>query len=341
MALSVISSSTVPISERQLLVHFELNEFKNIPRTLVLLQVETLRGFRGEFDAEFILINPDFLASTSSDRFILPFLPDANDLIDGMPSSRMNEKIYRKVNHSLEKLVPEAVKVHKVIKTLVRAANQRLHDLQEEIFGHRAVLIKQGRWDPTHPHQGINEEAPFGRLIIHELRKLRRIFDRRSYLSQRLLLKARERKCVEFAMAMRKHASNRGVPGLPPFWVDRDCCGLHYYLSAEEKLWLENPTLEWIPSQSQVRTSFRVTKDFGSPYDNGTALYVTQKYSTSTVPNEEKPFSLPDYQQYAQVHPVDSQRLMTCRDTLFTAALFPWIPEDLSIPGPEENIDVD
>jgi len=296
-----------PISGRTILINYELEDFSFIPRTAFLFEVNSVPD-HGRFDAEYLLIDPDYTGTTSIDRPIYRVIGD-QPMSDPISSTRVNSETLHASVRNLDRLIRQNRRLHDAIIERVASANGRLRRLQEERFVQRAVQLEQGQVLDG------SDDRELSRAFFHEFRQLARLFDQRTVITHRLLDEVRNRGCIEFGEAMKKHVKKMGALGVPKFWLDRNTVGF-IPLSPEEMLWIQRPSLSWTPDQVQMDASFR------SVDENMELPFITQTYPQAGE-SPEGQFQLPDYSEYNAMFPLYGERILPNARTIVWESLFP------------------
>jgi len=305
-------SETVPKNEKIIFLNYDLECFRYIPRTAFLFEVCPIEGFEDKYDAEYLLIDPEYTSITSADRFSGPgVIPKA------VPSRLMVQQSLRLANIAISSLIDEYRKSTKTVRELVANSNIRLREAQAKKFVHRATLLEQGT-----SYDGSTDRE-LSQAFFKEFHIVGSNIDHRSILTRSLLDESREKGLIEQAENLRKQACARGVPQLPPFWLQRNLHNDLLNLSPEEEEWLKDPTIAWSPRQFGVGLSVQASSD-APHYYTQTSIPLLPGYSEQGAALTYQPFKLPTYQEYQNINPVYGHRKLPNRQVEIIVSLFPF-----------------
>lgn len=286
-------------SEKTILLNFDLDSFRLIPRTAFLFEINPVESYSDKYDAEFLLIDPDFTAVQSPDRYSGPITTSGM-----MPAKLMNKHTARLATVSISGIIEEHRKSSKIIRDMVSASNRRLRELQSKRFAQRAAQLEQGIV--------VKESNDFelSKAFYREFESVGTVFDHRSILTRSLLNQSREKDIVYQAGRIRQHAASQGIPRLPSFWLEKTINLSVLDISSEESEWLKDPTIAWSPRQNAVGLSMRASEDARQSY-NQMALPLLPKHQG--VPPITPSFKLPTYQEYLNINPAYGYRSLPNR----------------------------
>lgn len=324
-----------PSSEPRILLNYELEAFRHIPRTLFTFQVEALPAMRNSphYDAEYMLINPQYIAGTSPDRFRhIPEIQHHRPWQPARPvlSTHITEENFWSLTDRIQCAIGNIRRNTRRINEEVDAANERLRELQRSRFIERQEYLEtQFRRQRVQRYRylQIPEPATYSNDMVlsgaffNEVRQLAMLMDERSYESLHLLRLVRMRDCVLYGQAIKSHAKKTGVVGLPQFsmTVLADDVQTYPVLNQEEIEWLSNPTTEWFPRQSPITTNFQTNANV----NDAPAGQTNQQFVDTRGPEDGRPFSLPVYYSYLGVWPGYERRRLTNTEVHIHTSLYP------------------
>lgn len=315
------TTSTTP-APRTMLLNYELDNFQYIPRSLFMFMVEPLPGYANIF-VEYLLINPDYSATTSPDRIGHRFGDNGGPNQDTVDPEAVSQEQFWTTTRSIGERINTIQRRADIIHRRVAEANSRLRQLQQAHFSARAEALRQGL-DPN-----VGSTRALNSAFFNEVDRLRVRFDERTTSMTELISLVRQRDCIQYGLAMASHARRSGVVALPHFYISAETPG-YTPLSEEERRWLANPTTEWFPRQSTIQTTFGRDEEDG-PHDPAEfnsdhphRYYQELNHPFNEGERPEAPFRLPDYTaQYALVLPVFDQRTLPNEGVNVGSELYP------------------
>jgi len=298
----------------RMLINFELRDFRLIPRSLFMFVVEPLPrplATSPDYDAEYMLINPDYLAALSPDRWRHSPATSSYTHTYRVPiaNRHVTDVNFWGLTTLIETRVQQLREVTQNIHERVAAANKRLKEMQRWRFTKRLEILENAMWwqraGYRMPPKGWKFEMnPYQDERDHELNNafyfevdnIARLMDQRSFYALDALVNVRRRDCILYGQALKKHGKDHGVPALPRFEInydDRYYDNLFLHVNNEEQEWLLNPTLSWFPRQSYFRTTFEGNASPTHSPDDQTHQHLDHYQGSPEI--KQSPFQIPNY----------------------------------------------
>jgi hypothetical protein len=178
-------AKTSGTKQKTLLVNYNLEDFNYIPRGLITFDVQPVAGFEDRYDAEFMVINPDYSELLNPDRLLRPH-PDDGHYVERVVDTEVNDVEYTRSLNSLDEYLNHNLRATRNIQEIVQEVNVRLRDLQQIRFMQRA----QG-----HRTEGA-QDRELSRAFYYAVRRLADHMDFRSRNQRSLLKFVRKRECL-------------------------------------------------------------------------------------------------------------------------------------------------
>ena len=291
--------------DKYILVNFDLDIFRNIPRTAFNFEVRPVPGFEDKVDAEYLLIKPDFTGTTSADRFTNPYM-----LHNPVSSQRITTLHSRLSSMVLKELIQKFRNILVSIRSIADPANERLRNIQQERFIRRASLLEDG----VTTDESTDEEL--SKAFFKEFESVCHLIDERTVLARSIMYEMREKSLIQQGEAVRHHAKTMGVGAtLPSFLLKHSRAG-KADLSTEEKEWIKDPTISWIPRPVGASVIFKADEESPVPL-------VTEPIPFS-LKSEVEFFELPAYLNYKAMLPVFGHRSLPNQDIYLHFSLHPY-----------------
>src|SRR5574343_38523 len=205
--------------EPRILMNYELGAFRQIPRTLFTFQVEALPTMENspQYQAEYILINPEYSANTSPDRHRhIPNVYQRRRKTNPVRSTQITERNFWSLTGRIQCAIGNLLRITRNINEQVAAANERLREMQRIRFIARQEHIethfrwqRAGNYGIPPEFNGVLRPMPYlnddmlSQAFFHEVRHIARLMDERSNENLDLLRMVRQRDCVLYGQAIK------------------------------------------------------------------------------------------------------------------------------------------